>query len=169
MLTIATDWTAISAIATAAAALISAGVVVVALLQRGDSRESAQAAIRAAVAAEEAVEHQRQAAAEQSRLQTYPPVTIQFGRHHDGWVTIMLRNAGSLPALDVDIDVLGILWEYEWAPDEFAAQFIDDEDKLRELSEIGANSDSGFSVMDHLVYGALPPKTHVAAKSGSNS
>jgi hypothetical protein len=105
----AVEWIAISAVASGAAALATCAVVIVALLQRSDSRESAEAAIRAAQAAEAGVELQRTMYEEQSKLSLFPPLAVDFFLR-DERVWVRITNPGTVPALEVDVVPMAVIW-----------------------------------------------------------
>ncbi|WP_445150963.1 hypothetical protein [Baekduia sp. Peel2402] len=160
----ATDWTAIAAIAQSVAAVGAVLVFGVAVLQRSDARDSAEAALRAAVAAERSVDVQSASQMEQFRLMTFPPVGCEFSR--DGTTAyVRVSNPGDYPAIDVDLSLLQILWADDQELEEYSAQHVDDEHQ-EEAQAVGETDDGAYGVFDHIVYSSVPPRRSVKAHLG---
>jgi hypothetical protein len=155
----------LTAVGTLALAMVTAAFVIAAFLQRKDTQRAADAAQRAASASEKAVELQQQTAAEQSRLASYPAMSIEFSRTNDT-AYLAVRNASQLPAFDLDIVAVAV---YNEQDDPSYVDFISHyvgPDAPPEVLALDPDDDGGYGVYDHLVYDDIPPRRAVRAPLG---
>jgi hypothetical protein len=155
------DWVAVSAVATAALAFATFAFVVAAFLQRKDMRASAAAATRAAQAAESSVQLQREMFSEQSRLSMYPPLSLDLA-YTTNHAVFRLTNAGSLPALDVDVAAISLRWDDAEPREEYFRSIIKPE-HADAVAALGTSDEGAFGVYDHAVYDVVPPGRAVTA------
>jgi hypothetical protein len=158
---LAAQWEAISAVAQAVAAFGALLVFYVAVLQRTDARDSAEAALRAAAAAERGVELQAGAQTDQFRLLTYPAVGVEMTT--EGTQNyVRVYNPGQYPALDVDLVLLHILDERDETLEAFAARCAVPE-HCALVAKAGVTTRGAYAVQDHVYYSSIGPRRQVKA------
>ena len=72
---------------------------------------------------------------------------------------LSVSNAGSMPAIDVEMLVLGIVDQEELPPQEFLRLYVKDRD--RPNRRLTATEDGFYAIYDHPVYPYFPPKRQV--------
>jgi hypothetical protein len=155
------DWVEVSALATGALAVATFGFVVVAWLQRSDTRAAAEAATRAALASEASLTLQQATYSEQSRLATYPVLACDC-TFDSSFAYLRLHNVSAVPALDIDLMVVDFrLDEYDDYED-YVVKFVKQEYVDRFLGH-APDEDGTWGVYDHLCYGDVPPGRSIRA------
>lgn len=154
----------LTAVGTLALAIVTAAFVIAAFLQRKDTQRAADAAQRAALTSEKAVELQQQTAAEQSRLLSYPALGIEFFRTDDA-AYLRLRNPSQLPAFDLDVMAVAVYNEEHDPPyAHFVSRYV--RPNASQTADLHPDGEGTYGVYDHLVYDDIPPQRAVRARLG---
>jgi len=163
-----TTWIAASAVATLGLALATFAFVIAAFRQlpilrdsQRSAADSANAATRAADAAEATVEVSQKAAREQSIAAVFPLLFMTLRPVEDGF-SVSLANRGIAPAVDVAAYAFATFNEEDEPLEAFVAEWIRS-DERGEVLEIGSDSEGIWALRDHLYYAYIPPHQQVVA------
>jgi hypothetical protein len=156
---------AVTAIATGVLAIATGAFVVAAFRQlrplkatQKASEEAAKAAARAADAAEQSVEIMRVGQEQQSLLSTYPPL-ICGATFNDDAAQVAIANTGAMPAHDVEVITLQLLWE----ENETVTDYLARHGKGGHTPPT-PDDEGGYAVRDVIRYALISPHRKVSAQ-----
>ncbi len=90
----------------------------------------------------------------QFQLATYPHLTCSVQRGREGKTEIVLRNSGSLPAVDTDILLLATYYREPLDASAFIQQFVKSDSEYKKRLFDG--EDGMYSVYNHIAYSEVP-------------